>query len=46
VLSLANLGWKRAAREMPGLGSGLNIVRGRVVHAAVARSLGLPSAVA
>ncbi|HEX4051058.1 MAG TPA: alanine dehydrogenase [Steroidobacteraceae bacterium] len=46
VLSLANLGWERAVRETPGLSAGLNVVRGRVVHAAVARSLGLPSAAA
>jgi alanine dehydrogenase len=46
VLSLANFGWERAVREMPGLGGGLNIVHGRVVHAAVAHSLGLPSAAA
>jgi alanine dehydrogenase len=44
VLSLANLGWERAVREMPGLSDGLNVVRGRVVHAAVARSLNLPPA--
>ncbi|HWG75341.1 MAG TPA: hypothetical protein VN660_00935, partial [Steroidobacteraceae bacterium] len=41
VLSLANLGWERAVHEMPGLSGGLNVVRGRVVHPAVARSLGL-----
>ncbi|HTT05200.1 MAG TPA: alanine dehydrogenase [Steroidobacteraceae bacterium] len=45
VLSLANLGWESAVREMPGLAGGLNVVHGRVVHAAVARSLNLPSAV-
>ncbi|HEY7929582.1 MAG TPA: alanine dehydrogenase [Steroidobacteraceae bacterium] len=44
VLSLANLGWEGAVREMPGLAGGLNVVHGRVVHAAVARSLNLPSA--
>ena len=43
VLSLANLGWERAVHEMPGLSGGLNVVRGRVVHPAVARSLGLAS---
>ncbi len=42
VTALANLGWERAARETPGLSDGLNIVHGRVVHPAVARSLGLP----
>jgi alanine dehydrogenase len=46
VLSLANLGCERAVREMPGLAGGLNIVRGRVVHPAVARSLGMASAAA
>jgi alanine dehydrogenase len=39
VLSLANLGWERATRQIPGLAAGLNIVHGEIVHPAVARSL-------
>jgi alanine dehydrogenase len=46
VQALANLGWERAVRETPGLAGGLNVVRGQVVHPAVAHSLGLPSAAA
>jgi len=43
VLSLATLGWVEATRADPGLAAGLNVVRGEVVHPAVARSLGLPT---
>ena len=46
VQALADLGWERAVREMPGLAGGLNVVHGRVVHPAVASSLGMPSAAA
>jgi len=45
VQALADLGWERAAREVPGLADGLNIVRGHIVHPAVARSLGRSNAV-
>lgn len=44
VRALADKGWERATTEDRGLAAGLNIVRGQVVHAAVARDLGLPSA--
>jgi len=39
VLQLAGRGWEAATRENPGLAAGLNVVHGRVVHAAVERSL-------
>jgi alanine dehydrogenase len=42
--ALADKGWERATAEDRGLAAGLNIVRGTVVHAAVAQALGLPSA--
>jgi alanine dehydrogenase len=41
---LADKGWERATAEDAGLAAGLNIVRGTVVHPAVARELGLPIA--
>jgi alanine dehydrogenase len=41
VLALAERGWRRALSEDPHLRAGLNICRGRVTHAAVARDLGL-----
>ncbi len=44
VRSLAERGWERATRESPGLAAGLNVVHSRIVHAAVARSLGAPAA--
>jgi alanine dehydrogenase len=44
VRALADKGWERATAEDRGLAAGLNIVRGNVVHPAVARDLGLPSA--
>lgn len=40
AVAIADKGWKRAAAEDPHLRHGLNIVQGRVTHAAVARSLG------
>jgi alanine dehydrogenase len=42
VLALADKGWARALSEDPHLRAGLNIHRGRVTHAAVARDLGQP----
>jgi alanine dehydrogenase len=44
VKALADKGWERATAEDAGLAAGLNIVRGSVVHPAVARELGLPIA--
>ena len=42
VKALAGKGWKDALEADAGLRNGLNVVEGRVVHAAVARDLGLP----
>jgi alanine dehydrogenase len=42
--ALADRGWERASAEDSGLANGLNIVRGAIVHPAVAQALGLPSA--
>jgi alanine dehydrogenase len=42
ILALANKGPERAMREDPHLLDGLNIMRGRVTHPAVANALGLP----
>ena len=42
VKALADKGWHEALASDPGLEAGLNVVDGRVVHAAVARDLGLP----
>ncbi len=39
VMALASRGWERATREIEGFASGLNVVRGRIVHPAVARAL-------
>jgi len=44
VKALADLGWKKAVAADPGLLAGLNVQDGRVVHATVARDLGLPVA--
>jgi len=41
VRALADKGWQQALAADPGLKAGLNVVDGRVVHAAVARDLGL-----
>ncbi len=41
VKALADKGWQQALADDPGLKAGLNVVNGRVVHAAVARDLGL-----
>ena len=43
VKALAGKGWKDALEADAGLRNGLNVVEGRVVHAAVARDLGLPA---
>jgi len=42
VKALADKGWKDALAADAGLRNGLNVIDGRVVHAAVARDLGLP----
>ncbi|MDB5406273.1 MAG: alanine dehydrogenase [Rhodospirillales bacterium] len=42
VLALADKGWCQAVRDDPHLRRGLNIVRGRITHQAVAAALGLP----
>jgi alanine dehydrogenase len=44
VKALADKGWERATADDIGLAAGLNIVRGAVVHPAVAHELGLPVA--
>ncbi len=44
VKALADKGWQAALAADAGLKAGLNVVDGRVVHAAVARDLGLPLA--
>ena len=41
VLALAEGGWRRALSDDPHLRAGLNICRGHLTHAAVARDLGL-----
>jgi alanine dehydrogenase len=41
VLALADKGWRRALGEDPHLLHGLNVVAGKVTHAAVAADLGL-----
>jgi alanine dehydrogenase len=43
VLEVANKGAARAARENPALARGINVWRGRVVHPAVAESVGEPT---
>src|SRR5262252_4492026 len=42
VLAIADNGWRRALSADPHLGKGLNVCRGQVTHAAVARDLDLP----
>ena len=44
VKALADKGWEKALADDVGLRAGLNVVGGRVVHAAVAKDLGLPTA--
>jgi alanine dehydrogenase len=41
VHALADKGWERATQDDPGLANGVNVCRGRVVHEAVARDLGM-----
>ena len=41
VLALAERGWRHALRDNPHLKAGLNLCRGALTHAAVARDLGL-----
>jgi alanine dehydrogenase len=43
VKALADKGWQQALADDAGLKAGLNVVNGRVVHAAVAKDLGLPA---
>jgi len=40
-LALANKGWQQAMKDDPHLKAGLNVARGQVTYAAVARDLGL-----
>ncbi len=44
VRALADKGWERATTEDRGLAAGLNVLRGQIVHPAVAHDLGFPSA--
>ena len=41
ALELADLGWEAACAADPALAKGLNVVRGRVVHPAVAAAHGI-----
>ncbi len=45
VLALAENGWREALAQDPHLRGGLNICRGRITHAAVARAFDLPATV-
>lgn len=42
ALMIANLGWKKALKEQPGLRQGLNICLGQVTNEPVAHDLGYP----
>lgn len=42
ALRIANEGYESAARKDPGFADGINMIRGRVTHAAVAEAFGLP----
>jgi alanine dehydrogenase len=42
LLKLANMGWKEACAEDPGLALGLNIVHGKITNRPVAEAFGLP----
>jgi len=44
VRALADKGWERATAEDHGLAAGLNVLRGQIVHPAVAHDLGFPTA--
>jgi alanine dehydrogenase len=41
VLEMANKGYERAMEENPEIARGMNLIRGEVVHKAVAESLGM-----
>ncbi len=41
IMKIANKGFEKAAAEDPGFAEGINLVAGKVTHAAVAESLGL-----
>lgn len=41
ALTIADKGWERALSEDRALGRGLNMAKGKVMHRAVAASLGL-----
>jgi len=43
VKALVDKGWQQALADDAGLKAGLNVVNGQVVHAAVAKDLGLPA---
>ena len=43
ALELANLGWRETAATNPALAAGVNVVDGRIVHAAVAQAHGMQS---
>jgi alanine dehydrogenase len=40
AIRLADLGWKKACENDPGLKNGLNIVNGKIVFPAVAEAFG------
>ena len=42
VLQIANLGYEKAMKENPAIAKGMNVIKGEVVHKAVAESVGLP----
>lgn len=42
ALEIANSGYKKAMKENPQIARGMNVIKGKVVHRAVAESLGLP----
>ncbi|MGA0705285.1 MAG: alanine dehydrogenase [Steroidobacteraceae bacterium] len=44
VRTLANLGWQRAIEQDSGLANGVNVLGGKIRHAAVAAALGLDGA--
>jgi len=42
ALEIANLGYQKAMKENPAIARGMNVIKGDVVHKAVAKSVGLP----
>jgi len=42
ALEIANLGYQKAMEENPAIARGINVIKGDVVHKAVAKSVGLP----